>query len=71
MLAIYAVTFPFFALVLCGYLATRCRLLHADAIPGLSTFILYFGLSAMLFRFGAAIPLEQLLNVPLMRMALT
>lgn len=66
MLAILAVTFPFFALVLCGYLATRCGLLQLEAIPGLSTFILYFGLSAMLFRFGAATPLAQLLNFPLM-----
>ncbi len=66
MLAIFAVTFPFFALVLCGYLATRCGLLQLEAIPGLSTFILYFALSAMLFRFGAAIPLAQLLNLPLM-----
>ena len=66
MLAILAVTFPFFALVLCGYLATRCGLLPLAAIPGLSTFILYFALSAMLFRFGAATPLAQLLNFPLM-----
>jgi malonate transporter and related proteins len=68
MLAILAVVFPFFALVLCGYLATRCGLLHIEAIPGLSVFVLYFALSAMLFHFGAGIPLSQLLNLPLMLM---
>lgn len=63
--AILAVTFPFFALVLCGYAAARRGLLPIDAIPGLSAFILYFALSAMLFRFGAATPLAQLLDFPL------
>ncbi len=65
MLSILAVTFPFFSLVLCGYVATRLRLLPIDAIPGLSTFVLYFALSAMLFHFGAATPLAQLLDFPL------
>jgi predicted permease len=46
--------------------ATRFALLSLAAIPGLSVFVLYFALSAMLFRFGAAIPLAQLLNFPLM-----
>ncbi len=64
-LAILSVTFPFFALVLCGYLAVRRGVLPVDAIPGLSAFVLYFALSAMLFRFGAATPLSQLLNLPL------
>ena len=32
---ILAVTFPFFALVLCGYVAARTRLLPLDAVPGL------------------------------------
>ena len=65
MQSILAVTFPFFALVLCGYFATRRHLLPLDAIPGLSSFVLYFALSAMLFRFGAATPLRQLLDLPL------
>jgi len=63
--AILAVTFPFFALVLCGYVAVRRGMLPIEAIPGLSSFILYFALSAMLFRFGSATPLAQLFNVPL------
>jgi predicted permease len=62
MLAILAVTFPFFALVLCGYLAVRRGMLPQQAIPGLNAFVLYFALPCMLFRFGAATPLARLLD---------
>ncbi len=65
MLSILAITFPFFALVLCGYIAARRGMLPIDAIPGLSAFILFFALPAMLFRFGASTPLAQLLDLPL------
>ena len=59
---ILAVTFPFFALVLCGYLAARSRLLPLDAVPGLNMFVLYFALPCMLYRFGASTPIAQLLD---------
>jgi malonate transporter len=59
---ILAVTFPFFALVLMGYLAAHRRLLPESAIPGLNAFVLYFALPAMLFRFGITTPIGQLLN---------
>ena len=62
MLNILAVTFPFFALVLCGYVATRRALLPQAAIPGLNTFVLYFALPCMLYRFGAGTPIAQLLD---------
>ena len=62
MLNILAVTFPFFALVLCGYIATRRALLPQAAIPGLNTFVLYFALPCMLYRFGAGTPIAQLLD---------
>ena len=65
MLEILMVTFPFFALVLAGYMATLRRMLPIDAIPGLNTFVLYFALPCMLFRFGAGTPLDKLLDVPL------
>jgi predicted permease len=55
-------TFPFFALVLCGYLAARRQVLPLSAIPGLNTFVLYFALPCMLFRFGSDTPLAQLLD---------
>ncbi|MDP1901009.1 MAG: AEC family transporter [Rubrivivax sp.] len=62
MQAIFAVTVPFFALVLCGYLAARHHVLPESAIPGLNAFVLYFALPCMLFRFGAGTPLIELLN---------
>jgi predicted permease len=62
MLAILSVTFPFFALVLCGYLAARRGMLPQLAIPGLNSFVLYFALPCMLYRFGAGTPIGQLLD---------
>lgn len=62
MLDILRITFPFFALVLAGYVATRRRLLPLEAIGGLNTFVLYFALPAMLYRFGAGTPIAQLLD---------
>ena len=62
MTPILAVTFPFFALVLCGYLAARSRLLPLDAVPGLNMFVLYFALPCMLYRFGSSTPLLELFN---------
>jgi len=62
MQAILAVTIPFFALVLCGYLAAQRRVLPEAAIPGLNAFVLFFALPCMLFRFGASMPFAQLIN---------
>ena len=61
MQAVFAVTVPFFALVLCGYLAARSRALPESAIPGLNLFVLFFALPCMLFRFGANTPIAQLM----------
>jgi malonate transporter and related proteins len=62
MLAVLLVTFPFFALVLCGYLAARRRMLPLEAIPGLNSFVLFFALPCMLYRFGATTPLALMLD---------
>ena len=62
MQAILSVTVPFFALVLCGYLAARTRVMPEAAIPGLNAFVLFFALPCMLFRFGASTPIGNLLN---------
>ncbi|MES2942704.1 MAG: AEC family transporter [Pseudomonadota bacterium] len=62
MLSILLVTFPFFALVLCGYVATRRGMLPLLAIPGLNAFVLFFALPCMLYRFGASTPITQLLD---------
>lgn len=62
MLDVLRVTFPFFALVFCGYLAARRQMLPFEAIPGLNGFVLFFALPCMLFRFGASTPIAQLLD---------
>ena len=63
--SVLTLTFPVFALVLCGYVATRRTMLPIGAIPGLSVFVLYFALPAMLFHFGAVTRLAQLLDLRL------
>jgi predicted permease len=62
MQAILAVTVPFFALVLAGYLAGRQHVLPESAIPGLNAFVLYFALPCLLFRFGLRTPIAELMN---------
>jgi malonate transporter len=62
MLDVLRVTFPFFALVLCGYWAARRQMLPFEAIPGLNGFVLFFALPCMRFRFGANTPIAQLLD---------
>jgi len=62
MLDVLRVTFPFFALVLCGYWAARRQMLTFEAIPGLNGFVLFFALPCMLFQFGAKTPIAQLLD---------
>ena len=62
MLEIFRVTFPFFALILCGYVAARWRFLPLEAISSLNGFVLFFALPCMLFRFGADTPIAQLLD---------
>ena len=61
-LQVLFVTFPFFALVLAGYVAARRGMLRIDAIPGLNGFVLYFALPCLLYRFGSTTPLAELLD---------
>jgi malonate transporter len=70
MLAILALTFPFFALVLCGFLAVRGGMLPQSAIPGLNSFVLYFALPCLLFRFGSSTPLAALFDPALITLYL-
>ena len=66
MQAILAVTLPFFALVLLGYLAAQREVLPEDAIPGLNVYVLFFALPCMLFRFGSSQPFARLIDVQLL-----
>jgi predicted permease len=61
-LNVLQITFPFFALVLCGYVATRRGYLHLSAIAGMNSFVLFFALPCLLFRFGSSTPIAQLLD---------
>jgi hypothetical protein len=61
-LNILLVTFPFFALVLAGFLAAHRRMLPLEAIPGLNGFVLFFALPCMLYRFGSTTPIAELLD---------
>jgi malonate transporter len=62
MSSILSVTIPFFALVLCGYLAARFKLLPESAIPGLNIYVLFFALPCLLYRFGSSLPVAQVIN---------
>lgn len=64
MFEILVVVAPFFALILCGFLAAHFRLLPPNTVPALNVFVLYFALPCMLFRFSARTPFEQLVNLP-------
>ncbi|MGC4062833.1 MAG: AEC family transporter [Aquabacterium sp.] len=50
---------PFFALVLMGWAAARGRVLPLEGIATMNSFVLFFGLSAMVFRLGASGALVQ------------
>ena len=62
MLNVLLVTFPFFALVLAGFVAAQRRMLPLEAIPGLNGFVLFFALPCMLYRFGSTTPIADLLD---------
>lgn len=63
---VLVVSAPLFALVLLGYLAVRLKLIPLTALPGLNAYVLYFAITAMLFRLGATNPLSAILNPSLM-----
>lgn len=62
MLSVVNITIPFFALVLCGWLAARARRLPDQAVAALNGFILWFALPAMLFRFVAKSSIDDVVN---------
>lgn len=71
MLDILGVTFPFFALVGIGYLAARTGALPMASVPGLNIFVLYFALTAMLFKLAAETPLTQMVDPVVLAVWLT
>ncbi|MFN7122861.1 MAG: AEC family transporter, partial [Hydrogenophaga sp.] len=65
-LNILLVTFPFFALVLAGFVAAQRKMLPLEAIPGLNGFVLFFALPCLLYRFGSTTPIAELLDASVM-----
>ncbi|RZI85641.1 MAG: AEC family transporter [Rubrivivax sp.] len=59
MTALLLLFVPFFALVLMGWGAARLRWMPLEGIGTMNSFVLFFGLSAMLFRLGASGALLQ------------
>ena len=62
MLAIFLKTLPFFGLIGLGWFAGRVRFFPPEATAWLTKFVFYFALSAMLFRFTATLPIEELFD---------
>ena len=58
----FAATLPFFALILCGYLARWRGVMGPGSSPVLNNFVLYFALPALFIRTLAGLPFETLLN---------
>ncbi|WP_444463757.1 AEC family transporter [Rhodobacter capsulatus] len=62
MIEIFLKTLPFFALIGLGWAAGRLRVFPPEATAWLTKFVFYFALSAMLFRFTATLPIEDLFD---------
>ena len=60
--AIFLKTLPFFALIGLGFWAGKVRLISAEATAGLTKFVFYFALSAMLFQFSANLSISQVFD---------
>lgn len=59
MVDLFLLFVPFFALVLMGWGAARSGLLPLDGLGAMNTFVLFFGLPAMVFRLSASGALQQ------------
>ena len=62
MATIIGVALPFFALLVCGMLAARWRLIDDAGLIGLNAFVFYLALPALLIQKVAAAPLERLFD---------
>ena len=62
MLNVLSITFPIFAIILLGYLATRANVVAKTDIRGLGAFVIKFGLPALIFRSLAERPIGEIFN---------
>nr|WP_163501746.1 AEC family transporter [Halomonas socia] len=63
MLAILGITTPIFLLIGLGYLAMRLRITSREQMQGVSTFVLYFALPALVIRALTEYPLEEVVHL--------
>ncbi len=63
MIAIAALLFPFFGLILIGYVAARITRQPAEALGWLNTFIIYAALPGLFFKLVSRTPLEELTRI--------
>ena len=54
---------PFFAVIGIGYASGRFNFISEAATAGITRFVFYFALSALLFRFASNLSLEQILDL--------
>ncbi len=59
MLAVFTQIFPFFALIILGYLAARRKSFFESTSMNITSFVYYFALPAMLFRFSAGLKIGE------------
>lgn len=62
MVEVFLRTLPFFAIIGLGYWAGRTKFFTEEATAYLTKFVFYFALSAMLFRFAATLPFDEIFN---------
>jgi len=67
MIAVFFQTLPFFALIGLGFAAARSGFFGTQAVAGITKFVFYFALSAMLFRFSADLSLGEILDWTLVK----
>ena len=60
MLPIFLKTLPFFAILGLGYFAAHRQFFSREATANLTSFVFYFALPAMIFRFAATLPLGDI-----------
>jgi malonate transporter and related proteins len=60
MAGVFSLVFPFFGLILLGYLAARATKQPVEALGWMTTFIIYVALPALFYQLLSKTPLEQL-----------
>ena len=62
MFNIIAIIAPIFILIAVGYVAVRLDLVHKTHLKGMSTFVFYFAMPALILRSLVQLPLADVIN---------